>query len=161
MKKSIFEIYFQDTYFDYGSETLVLCPFHNDTNPSASISLEKGLFHCFSCHTSLNEFSFAKKMYNIQNERDFEKLIGLDINTIKSFNSVYPEQDFKKLEQDFKFSKDTIKELNIKTTKEFDFIIPVSMFNTILDERTYKKNSTPKVKSKRNALAGLIIPYDI
>lgn len=25
----------------------VLCPFHNDTRPSASVNLDEGVFHCF------------------------------------------------------------------------------------------------------------------
>lgn len=27
----------------------VLCPFHQDTTPSLSVDIERGLFHCFSC----------------------------------------------------------------------------------------------------------------
>lgn len=31
------------------SEAYCLCPFHSDHSPSASISLETGMFHCFAC----------------------------------------------------------------------------------------------------------------
>lgn len=33
-------------------EILVSCPFHKDNHPSMSISLEKGVYHCFSCGRS-------------------------------------------------------------------------------------------------------------
>ena len=29
---------------------MALCPFHNDKNPSLSVNLKEGLYHCFSCH---------------------------------------------------------------------------------------------------------------
>ncbi len=33
-------------------EVLILCPFHDDTNPSMSVNTKKGVFHCFSCKES-------------------------------------------------------------------------------------------------------------
>lgn len=34
---------------DAKGERKGLCPFHDDTNPSLSVNLEKGVFHCFAC----------------------------------------------------------------------------------------------------------------
>ena len=51
-----FEKYFSDVDFETGAEEVkVLCPFHNDTNPSATINVEKDLFHCWVCKEGYNE----------------------------------------------------------------------------------------------------------
>ena len=38
-----------------------VCPFHDDKNPSMSVSREKQIFNCFSCHTGGNVFEFIMK----------------------------------------------------------------------------------------------------
>jgi hypothetical protein len=35
-----------------GDRATGLCPFHKDSNPSLSLDLRRGLFHCFTCGTS-------------------------------------------------------------------------------------------------------------
>lgn len=35
------------------TEALVVCPFHNDTKPSATFNTQRGLFHCFACGIGL------------------------------------------------------------------------------------------------------------
>lgn len=35
-------------------EVLICCPFHGETNPSLSVNLGKGVFHCFACKESGN-----------------------------------------------------------------------------------------------------------
>lgn len=37
-----------------------VCPFHNDTNPSMSVSREKQIYKCFSCGASGNIFTFIR-----------------------------------------------------------------------------------------------------
>jgi DNA primase len=34
-----------------------LCPWHNDKNPSLSVTRETGIYHCFSCHESGDHFT--------------------------------------------------------------------------------------------------------
>jgi len=41
----------------------VLCPFHEDKNPSLSLDLERGLFYCHACKAKGDAFSFYMK-YN-------------------------------------------------------------------------------------------------
>jgi hypothetical protein len=33
----------------YSPQITILCPWHNDRNPSLSINLTKGMYHCFAC----------------------------------------------------------------------------------------------------------------
>ena len=67
---SFFEYYFDE--YDFSKrETAVCCPFphhtesgieYNETNPSAHINLDKGLFHCKVCDTGLSEIAFISKV---------------------------------------------------------------------------------------------------
>jgi len=41
-----------------GKNFFGVCPFHDDTNPSMSVSREKQIYRCFSCGASGNVFSF-------------------------------------------------------------------------------------------------------
>ena len=41
-----------------GKNYFCVCPFHDDTNPSMSVSSEKQIYTCFSCHATGNVFNF-------------------------------------------------------------------------------------------------------
>ena len=47
-----------------GSAYFGLCPFHNESTASFSVSTDKQLFHCFGCGASGNVYSFVMKMEN-------------------------------------------------------------------------------------------------
>ena len=42
-----------------------LCPFHDDNNPSLSVSPEKHIFTCWVCHTSGSAITFVQKIEHI------------------------------------------------------------------------------------------------
>jgi putative DNA primase/helicase len=46
----------------HGDEVQVLCPFHEDRNPSLSINLKTGLYNCFGCGASGDVFSFYQRL---------------------------------------------------------------------------------------------------
>ena len=48
-----------------GRSYVAICPFHNDTNPSLSISKDKQIFKCFVCNTGGNVFTFVQKYRKI------------------------------------------------------------------------------------------------
>ena len=48
-----------------GANLFGLCPFHNDNHPSMSVSKEKGIFYCFTCHTGGNAIKFIEKYKNL------------------------------------------------------------------------------------------------
>ena len=78
-----------------GKNYFGICPFHDDNNPSMSVSQEKGIYKCFSCGATGNVFKFVQ---------DFEKIsfkeavaivakkagIEIDIGTIKK-SQTYPK----------------------------------------------------------------------
>jgi len=48
-----------------GDQALALCPWHDDSTPSLSISRKKKLYHCFGCGASGNIFTYIMKVENI------------------------------------------------------------------------------------------------
>ena len=43
----------------------VLCPFHDDSNPSLSVNFKRNVFHCFSCEESGDILTFVAKMERV------------------------------------------------------------------------------------------------
>lgn len=48
-----------------GSHTNAVCPFHDDKNPSLSISDSKKMFKCFACEAAGDSITFVKRFKNI------------------------------------------------------------------------------------------------
>src|SRR3954454_3116893 len=42
-----------------------LCPFHGESTPSFSVSIDKQIFHCFGCGAGGNVFSFLMELEGI------------------------------------------------------------------------------------------------
>lgn len=68
--------------FDDENYTL-LCPFHDDTNPSLNILKDSGIYHCWSCGASGNLITFVSNFENISYEEAKNKIYGK--NKIKFF----------------------------------------------------------------------------
>ncbi len=70
-----------------GKNYFGVCPFHDDTNPSMSVSREKQIYTCFSCHATGNVFNF---LMNYEH-KDFSQVltdlatrVGITLNGIKT-----------------------------------------------------------------------------
>ncbi len=68
-----------------------VCPFHNDSNPSMSISQEKQIYKCFSCGAAGNAVSFVRHMDNSSNIEALKKIaeianVNVDIKTYNQKN---------------------------------------------------------------------------
>ncbi len=66
-----------------GTSYFGLCPFHDDKNPSMSVSGEKKIFNCFSCGTKGNVIYFVAKHDNLTMEQATIKLAkraGIEID---------------------------------------------------------------------------------
>ncbi|NQZ66077.1 MAG: DNA primase [Mycoplasmatales bacterium] len=64
-----------------------VCPFHDDSNPSMSVSPEKQMYKCFSCDKAGGIFKFVQDIEKISFYEAAEKLgnkAGVEINLIKS-----------------------------------------------------------------------------
>ena len=49
-----------------GRNYVAVCPFHNDSNPSLTVSQEKQIYKCFSCGASGNVFTFVQEYEKIR-----------------------------------------------------------------------------------------------
>ncbi len=62
----------------YGIEVkknMAKCPFHNDKNPSLSLSLEKNTFNCFGCGEKGDIITFYKKLREVNGKKRSKKRI--------------------------------------------------------------------------------------
>ena len=69
-----------------GKNFFGVCPFHEDTNPSMSVSREKQIYRCFSCGASGNVFTFLMD-YEHMNFKEVLKYLGDKVGVNTSFIS--------------------------------------------------------------------------
>ena len=140
-----------------GKNYFGICPFHDDNNPSMSVSPEKGIYKCFSCGATGNVFKFVQDFEKISFREAVKKIgskagIEVDIGQIKK-TKTYPNlHEIYDLSLKFyinnintkeaKEAKNYLKERKIdeKTIKEFD--IGLSLKNSLSDILKKKYNSS-------------------
>lgn len=68
-----------------GKNFFCVCPFHDDSNPSMSVSREKQIYTCFSCHATGNVFTFLMNYEHIDFKETLKYLgekVGIDTGNI-------------------------------------------------------------------------------
>lgn len=135
-----------------------------ETNPSASVNTEKGVFYCQSCGTGYSETQF------IQTVTGSKPADAIKIQrTFNNAESILTWQETKHLEQhtkelclNFGISEEVIQELHLATPigNENAIQFPVFMYSCLMDIRTYFPNERPKYKTRAGCHTGFIIPYD-
>lgn len=167
---------FIKTYFDIegSGETAVCCPFPHRTsngiqyyehNPSAHVNLDENVFHCKVCDVGYNDISFISKILDVK--------IGYAIRLNNLFNTAEYKSDWDTLETGqlsfeliekanaLGISTKVLNELNVKEING-NYKFPLFMYGRLLDIRDYNPNrGYPKVLSRGNSMAGLVMPYDI
>ena len=66
-----------------GNNYIGLCPFHDDKNPSMSVSPQKKVFKCFSCGTAGDVVSFVSKIKNISTSEAMKQVgetVGIKVS---------------------------------------------------------------------------------
>ncbi|MDW2892702.1 DNA primase [Mesomycoplasma ovipneumoniae] len=82
-----------------GRNTFVgLCPFHEDTNPSLSVSISKQIFKCFSCQKGGNIVSFVMLWKNLNFFQAIEYLNKEYNLNLKLANNLAPEKVYSQIE---------------------------------------------------------------
>lgn len=72
-----------------GNNFIGVCPFHNDSHPSLTVSNQKNIFKCFACNTSGDVISFVSKIEHIGYIEAMIKLANMsniDINKYSFLN---------------------------------------------------------------------------
>lgn len=62
--------YFNVSAYRNKGNIAVLCAFHEETRASASLNLDKGLFHCFKCDIGMNLEQLHKKLFKEKTNQD-------------------------------------------------------------------------------------------
>lgn len=57
-----------------GDQLIGCCPFHQDTNPSFSMNVKKGLWKCFGCQAAGNFVQFYALTNNITTKEAFKEI---------------------------------------------------------------------------------------
>lgn len=70
----VFASYLDNVLPDKEEQT-VRCIFHDDTTPSLSINLEKGLFYCHACHAKGNIDTFWRMVGETNPQKSLEELV--------------------------------------------------------------------------------------
>ncbi|WNM14922.1 DNA primase [Mesomycoplasma ovipneumoniae] len=82
-----------------GRNTFVgLCPFHEDTNPSLSVSISKQIFKCFSCQKGGNIVSFVMFWKNLNFFQAVEYLNKEYNLKLELANNLAPEKVYSQIE---------------------------------------------------------------
>ena len=69
-----------------GKDYFGICPFHEDSDPSFSVSPEKNIWYCFGCGTGNTIIDFVMKYHKVKFPKAVEMLLDylkLDVNNIK------------------------------------------------------------------------------
>lgn len=79
-----------------GKNFFGICPFHQDTNPSLSVSRELQIYKCFSCGASGNVYNFVMDYEKVSFPEAVEKLgkrVGISVitNNKTKYNKKYEE----------------------------------------------------------------------
>lgn len=91
-----------------GNSMFGLCPFHNDNNPSMSVSDKVKMYNCFSCGAKGNVISFVSKIENITEDQATIKLakrLGIEIDEKKNAQAIKEERLIKVMEDASEFYK--------------------------------------------------------
>jgi DNA primase len=168
-----FERYFTDTDFSTGQEEIkVLCPFHDDSNPSASVNTKKDLFHCWVCGVGYNEQQFLARINNISLSDAHKVVLKTNESThdwiFVEKAELWANPTFLKKVEELGFKREIIDELNlglVKDNKGRAYLgYPVFYNHILMDTRRFnllKFDGVPKVMSNAGAETGFIIPYDM
>lgn len=166
-----FEQFFSDTLFDR-EETMVCCPFPHQTgsgmeyyesNPSAGVNLDKGVFHCLSCGRAYSEVGFIAEVLKCSYETAVRiKSFFDNEDTIHIWEEyATTPNEIKQKILDLGISEEVSKELKLASEDGESISFPVEIFGTILDIRNYNPQRKPKVKSRKGSMVGLVFPYQL
>lgn len=72
-----------------GSNFVCVCPFHDDKNPSMSVSPSRGFFHCFSCKAGGDAIKFVMDYEKLTYPEAIEKVASLSNFTLNYIKNSY------------------------------------------------------------------------
>ena len=89
-----------------GKNYMAVCPFHNDSNPSLTVSYEKQIYKCFSCGASGNVFTFVQEYEGISFMDAVKKVCELEHIPLPEFKERKIERKDEQKERLYKIMDD-------------------------------------------------------
>jgi len=83
-----FQKYFGDKIKPDVTQQNIVCPWHGDSQPSLSVNLEKGLYHCHSCKQSGDIYKLVMKMEHLTFREAKQLIVGSDKVSVLSQSEV-------------------------------------------------------------------------
>lgn len=80
-----------------GRNFVGICPFHDDKNPSMSVSPELNIYHCFSCKAGGNAINFIQEYEKLNFPEAVEKLASMQNFTLEYTDE---KSNFKKIDKE-------------------------------------------------------------
>lgn len=111
-----------------GNNYVAVCPFHNDTNPSMNISVDKQIYKCFSCGAGGNVFTFVS---------EYEKVSFID--AVKKVSS-YINYDLSSYNLEETKKEDPLKQRLLSLVKDTCDFYNYNLLNTDNEGIKYLKN---------------------
>lgn len=161
---------------DDRTEVPVRCPFPHKTasgleyyeeNPSASVNTDDNLFYCQACGEGLSENQFIQKVLGttLPAAKRLQRCFNTDETLFDWIEETQLTQGTHMFCNALGISDAVISELHLSSIpnalEQKAMCFPVFMYDHLIDIRTYVPNGKPKVRSRVNAPAGLIIPFDL
>lgn len=117
-----------------GKNYFGMCPFHDDHNPSMSVSEEKGLFTCFVCHKTGNVFSFVQDYENVsflEAVKIVASKVGIEVDTGYKETSKY-DKHYEAVDLALKFYQNNLKSKD--GIKALDYLKKRGITDEIIEE---------------------------
>ena len=140
-----------------GKNFFGVCPFHDDTNPSMSVSREKQIYTCFSCHATGNVFTFLMNYEHIDFKEALKYLgdkVGIDTSKVKvskketKYDKLYDAYNFS-----LKYYQNILNSNFGKTAKKY-------LLNRGIDDKLIKEFEIGLSSDKRDDLTKLLTSKD-
>lgn len=105
-----------------GKNFFGVCPFHDDNNPSMSVSYDKQIYKCFSCGASGNVFNFVMDYEHVDFKEALNilaKRAGIPIGNINISSQNKYDKYYKMYDLSLKFYQNNINSSYGKDAKEY------------------------------------------
>lgn len=167
-----FQYFFEEGDFDK-AEVSVKCPYPHltatgveyfESNPSASVNTDKGVFHCMRCGASKSEIGFIADQLGCSYEvaSKIKEAFDNSQEDIYTWERLNELPDYVRTKaNNLGISNEVLDLLHVRSPNLEAISFPVTIYNKIVDVRDYNPDKRPKVMSRTGALSGLIIPFDI
>ena len=143
-----------------GKNFFGICPFHDDSNPSMSVSREKQIYTCFSCHATGNVYTFLMEYEHMDFKEVLKYLgdrVGIDTGNISirkkttKFDKLYDAYSLAT-----KYYQNNLNSMIGKRAKEY-------LENRKIDESLIKEFEVGLSLEKKDDLTKLLInkEYDL